>query len=139
MLRTDQHAENWSISISISIRFAQGRHQPPPSVGVRLWLKGPAQPKQSRLDLDARTLKSRRLNPGHALGQAYNPPPPTRCFRAGLPNGRADPEPSNAAVGCFELYTHVGDDGMAPAAFDGYENINLAQDPAHREKLQVRG
>jgi hypothetical protein len=49
------------------------------------------------------------------------------CGSKGLPNGAADPEPSNAAVGCFELYSHVGDDGMAPAAFDGYENTNLAQ------------
>ena len=27
----------------------------------------------------------------------------------------------NAKVGCFELYAHTGDDGMAPAAFDDYE------------------
>ena len=25
-----------------------------------------------------------------------------------------------------ELYDHTGDDGMAPAAFDDYENTNLA-------------
>jgi len=30
----------------------------------------------------------------------------------------------------IELYTHVGDDGMAPAAFDDYENVNLHGLPA---------
>eukprot|EP01050_Picozoa_sp_SAG11_P020412 SAG11_NODE_3434_length_2450_cov_1.447044_3_plen_110_part_00 len=53
------------------------------------------------------------------------------CGSKGLPNGG----PGNAAVGCYELYAHTGDDGMAPAAFDDYENVNLAQDPAHKEKL----
>ena len=42
----------------------------------------------------------------------------------------------NAGVGCFELYDHIGDDGMAPAAFDDYENVNLAADPAHAVKLK---
>ena len=28
-----------------------------------------------------------------------------------------------------ELYNHAGDDGMAPAAFDDYENENLAGKP----------
>ena len=31
-----------------------------------------------------------------------------------------DPEPGNSKVGCYELYSHTGDDGMAPAAFDDY-------------------
>lgn len=31
-----------------------------------------------------------------------------------------------------ELYSHVGDDGMAPAAFDNYENVNLAGQPAFK-------
>ena len=31
-----------------------------------------------------------------------------------------DPEPGNSKVGCYELYSHAGDDGMAPAAFDDY-------------------
>ena len=61
----------------------------------------------------------------------------TDCGSKALPNGDAPLDPANAAVGCFELYSHVGDDGMAPAAFDGYENVNLAQDPAHKEKLQA--
>ena len=106
-----------------------------------------------------------------------------------------DPEPGNSKVGCYELYSHTGDDGMAPAAFDDYvsparidhlgcflrrissaalpeepllhaskrcpqqesslclslvflgsaelsvslcgqENVNLASDPAHKEKLE---
>ena len=29
----------------------------------------------------------------------------------------------------IELYDHAGDDGMAPAAFDDYENVNLAGNP----------
>ena len=31
-----------------------------------------------------------------------------------------DPEPGNSKVGCYELYSHTGDGGMAPAAFDDY-------------------
>eukprot|EP00041_Stephanoeca_diplocostata_P039278 m.1606957 g.1606957 ORF g.1606957 m.1606957 type:complete len:672 (+) comp25361_c0_seq28:3645-5660(+) len=31
----------------------------------------------------------------------------------------------------IELYLHVGDDGMAPAAFDDFENINLAGQPEY--------
>jgi hypothetical protein len=31
----------------------------------------------------------------------------------------------------IELYTHVGDDGMAPAAFDDFENVNLHGNPAY--------
>ena len=37
-----------------------------------------------------------------------------------------------------ELYTHADDDGMAPAAFDDYENTNLAIQPQYaplRDKL----
>jgi hypothetical protein len=37
--------------------------------------------------------------------------------------------PDWAAPVGTELYTHAGDDGMAPAAFDDYENTNLALDP----------
>jgi hypothetical protein len=33
----------------------------------------------------------------------------------------------NESVG-VELYSHVGDVGMAPAAFDDFENVNLAGD-----------
>ena len=29
-----------------------------------------------------------------------------------------------------ELYSHLGDDGIAPAAFDDFENVNLAGSPA---------
>ena len=59
------------------------------------------------------------------------------CGETALPNGQPDPDqPINSKVGCFELYSHAGDDGMAPAAFDDYENVNLAQDPAHANKLQ---
>ena len=48
-----------------------------------------------------------------------------------------DTDPLNPSVGCFELYAHTGDDGMAPAAFDDYENVNLAKDPAHASQLQM--
>ena len=34
----------------------------------------------------------------------------------------------NRVVGT-ELYTHEGDDGMVPAAFDDFENTNLAGHP----------
>ena len=30
----------------------------------------------------------------------------------------------------IELYSHVGDTGVARAAFDSYENVNLAGNPA---------
>ena len=50
--------------------------------------------------------------------------------------GVADPEPGNGRVGCFELYSHIGDDGMAPAAYDDFENENLAHDPAHAQRLK---
>ena len=43
----------------------------------------------------------------------------------------------NAAVGCIELYAHDGDDGMAPGAFDDFENVNLAKDPAHAATLAI--
>lgn len=33
----------------------------------------------------------------------------------------------------IELYTHVGDDGMAPAAFDNFENVNLHGNPEYAE------
>jgi hypothetical protein len=47
-----------------------------------------------------------------------------------------DPQPGNAAVGCYELYNHTGDTGVVPAAFDDYENVNLAKDPAFKAKLE---
>ena len=43
---------------------------------------------------------------------------------------------SHWQVGCYELYQHTGDTGMAPAAFDDYENVNLAKDPVHKAKLE---
>ena len=39
-----------------------------------------------------------------------------------------DPEPGNSKVGCYELYSHAGDDGMAPAAFDDY--VSTARNPS---------
>lgn len=32
-----------------------------------------------------------------------------------------------------ELYSHVGDNGLMPSAFDDFENINLAADPRFAE------
>lgn len=34
----------------------------------------------------------------------------------------------------IELYSHVGDTGVARAAFDSYENVNLAGNPAYAEQ-----
>lgn len=48
---------------------------------------------------------------------------------------RAGSDGTVNSCGWFELYDHVGDDGMAPAAFDDYENVNLAGDPARAAKL----
>lgn len=36
-----------------------------------------------------------------------------------------------------ELYSHVGDNGMAPAAFDDYENVNLASRPEYGPVLKT--
>ena len=41
----------------------------------------------------------------------------------------------NSVVG-VELYDHDGDDGMAPAAFDDFENVNLAGNPAYADVEQ---
>ncbi len=32
-----------------------------------------------------------------------------------------------------ELYSHVGDTGTVPSAFDDFENVNLATDPAYAQ------
>ena len=53
---------------------------------------------------------------------------------ASAPTGRSP------SVGT-ELYTHTGDDGMAPAAFDDYENTNLATQPQYaplRDRMLVQ-
>ena len=71
-------------------------------------------------------------------GKALRPIWGSHCGENELPNGSPDPEPGNEKVGCYELYSHTGDDGMVPAAFDDYENVNLAlsDDPVHKQKLQ---
>jgi hypothetical protein len=69
-------------------------------------------------------------------GAALRPIWGSHCGETERPDGSPDPEPGDATVGCYELYQHAGDTGMAPAAFDDYENVNLAKDPAHKQKLE---
>ena len=69
----------------------------------------------------------------------------TRCARATCrsPSGSVGTAPAGLRPDWSqpvrtELYTHTGDDGMAPAAFDDYENTNLAIQPQYaplRDKL----
>ena len=36
-----------------------------------------------------------------------------------------------------ELYDHYGDDGVGAAAYDDFENVNLAHEPARRAQVQA--
>ena len=49
-----------------------------------------------------------------------------RAWRAGCV---ADWSP--AGLVAAELYDHYGDDGVGAAAYDDFENVNLALEPAH--------
>ena len=50
--------------------------------------------------------------------------------------GAAGP-PSSSALVASELYDHYGDDGVGAAAYDDFENVNLAHEPARRAQVQA--
>ena len=58
----------------------------------------------------------------HALGCALSPHTHTHTHT----------NTQNRPVGT-ELYSHAGDTGTVPSAFDDFENVNLANDPAYAQ------
>ena len=44
---------------------------------------------------------------------------------------------SPAGLVASELYDHYGDDGVGAAAYDDFENVNLAHEPARRAQVQA--
>ena len=44
---------------------------------------------------------------------------------------------SPAGLVAAELYDHYGDDGVGAAAYDDFENVNLAHEPARRAQVQA--